>query len=422
MIPIIAYIAPLILFFIIVYASGKKEFLGLNRNMYGITFYWILIYVLYVYYMLGYGEYNPVLDLSCIALFVFAGGVSNVGRILKSYIYWYVLFFLWCIICSIRSVDYYQALKMMTKLSMPMIVGWFSYNAFISKASIWAFFKKMSYLPIYYLIVSLIGVPLKEYLPVYPYFGMAVMVFPVIMFLKTREKKFLLLIVLCLSANVIEIKRTPLLGMLLMISVLFYFKYRLRALIPILMSAILFIAAVLYIPALRERVFFEGFEVNDVTMELVLNRDANDIINTNGRHDMWQTVKDKFYKNNEVFGSGLGTMKSFLLSRDNDTGHFLRLHNDWLHLLCETGWVGVGLLLMMFLSLFRKTFQVYRRGNSDSGLIALACAMAAIATMTHMYFENCIGVFGYYIPFVFSAIFFRYIELDRKEFILKKAR
>ncbi len=405
-----------ILVLAVYYGFHTRRFMHIEKYSYGISFAWVFVYLRYSSYMFAYCEYNPILDLGTMGLYFLYGRVKSAKYYFFSqHLLWYSLFLFWCVCTILFTTSPYQWLKMFSKLIVPIFVFYFSYKAFSSKKGIWLFYEKMSYMPVLYLILTIISFPIAEYLPVYQYFGMAVMVFPFVLYLKTKKKKYLLYCVLCLSANIIEIKRTPLLGMLLMLFVFFLYKYRIKALFPMVIGACLFVASILYIPSVRERMFFEGADFTSIDFDMLFSSEIFTMINSNGRSNMWEVVTERFYNEHEIMGAGLGSMKEFLLSKENTTGHFLRLHNDWLHLLCETGWIGVGLLLMMFGSMFIKTYKTYKKTpDTDTKLIALSCAMASMGTMIHMLFENCIGVFGFFVPFVFSAIYFRYIKFNKQ--------
>ena len=240
---------------------------------------------------------------------------------------------------------------------------------------------------------------------------MVIFVFPFIMYLRTKETRYIIYCLLCLSGNLIEVKRTPLVGIMAMVSLFLLFKYKIKAFIPLLLGICAVIFAVLYIPALREKMFFDGVDLDDIG--ILFSPELFTVVNSSGRTGMWETVINQFYEGNEMTGVGLGTMKAWLRSKDNLNEHFLRLHNDWLHLLCETGKIGVGLLLMFFLSIYYKCFKQWCKHNSDDlRLIALSCAMASIGTMVHMFFENCIGLYGFYMPFIFGAMYLHYQQIE----------
>ncbi len=418
MVTTISYIfSILILVLSVHYGFHSKKFFHIDKSSNGITFAWIFIYLRYSSYMFAYCEYNHILDIGTIILYFlyWKAKITN-NYFFRYHLLWYSLFLFWCIFSLFYTKSPSQWLYMFIKLIVPFFVFYFSYNAFSCKKNIWLFYEKMSYMPVLLLFLTLISLPIQNYLPVYLYFGMAVMIFPFILYLKTKKKKYLLYCALCLSANVIYVKRTPLLGMFLMLFVYFIYKYKYKALLPIVIGVGLLIVSIIYIPFLRERVFFEGADITIVDFDILLSPELFSKVNTNGRSEIWEVVIERFFNGHEIMGSGLGTMKEFLLSKENDTGFFLRLHNDWLHLLCETGCIGCGLLLMMFGTLFKETYKTYRFAqDDDTKLIALSCAMASIGTFIHMLLENCIGVFGYYIPFVFSAIYFRYLKFNKQE-------
>ena len=161
--------------------------------------------------------------------------------------------------------------------------------------------------------------------------------------------------------------------------------------------------------------FFEGV---DVDISLLQDAAILEAINTHGRNDIWLSVFNTFYVGHEWFGSGLGTVKDWLLSPKNTTGSFDLLHNDWLHLLCETGLIGIILLILFYINIFKNTFKIYHSSMSkDTQLIALAFACVSVATMVHMFFENSLGGFGYSIPFIYACLYSKSLASERNNSI-----
>lgn len=418
MLTILAYIFDIsVVLYVLIKAKHSKYFCGVSRRTFDISTLWIFVFVYYVSYMFGFLEYNYVLDLFSILLLVVLHKTKNPNQLFSGPLKWYVFFFMWSCLRILSTTAPRAGFYMLVKLVLPLFFFKFASLALSTKLNIWLYIEKLASMPVLYFVISLLGILIGDYFPVYEYFGMAIFVMPFIMFLKTKEKKYLLYCVLCLSNNLVEIKRTPMIGITLMLALYFIFRYKMRAFVPIAASICIFIVSVLYVPTIRDRMFFEGVDITALDMDVLLSDEVFNIINTSGRSDMWSTVSERFYHNHQLFGVGTGTVKGFLLSKENDTGHFLRLHNDWLHILCEVGWIGTSMLIMFFISLIKKSYRVFTKYNvNEIRLVALACAMTCIGTMIHMLFENCVGVFGYYVPFVFAAMLSNYLRIENSKY------
>ena len=111
---------------------------------------------------------------------------------------------------------------------------------------------------------------------------------------------------------------------------------------------------------------------------------------------MWKQVKDMFYVGNEIWGCGLGTMKSYLRGNEErgETEHFAMLHNDHLHLLIETGLVGIGILSFFAFSVIISLVRNMRNiPDKKSGRYAANfCALASfLAIVFCMFFSNILS-------------------------------
>lgn len=405
---IVAYIFSILAILTIAICLKRDFFLGLNRKEFYINKSWILMFSSYVVYMSAWCEYNSLISMFIIFTFVSYHSLVKVPKsITQDYLKWYLIFVLWCVVSYSYSKNYFYGLMMLIKLLLPFLYYFIAYDAFRSKLSIDVFVDKVVKLAPVYLGVSIVSNYIL-FAKFYPYFGMTLFTFTFVKYIQTRKFRYLTYCLMCLSGNIVEVKRTPLLGMIGAMAIYYFFKYRLKAILPIILLCMTSVVAILYVPALRERIFFSG---TVVSLNSLASTDITKNINTNGRETMWTMVDEKFYQPNKLTGAGLGTVKGWMVSDDNPIrDSFQRLHNDWLHLKCDAGLIGVGLLVLMFISLYINTFNTYRR-TRDERLknLSLMCAMGSTSAIIHMYFENCIGVFSFYTPFILSAMYFRYI-------------
>lgn len=238
---------------------------------------------------------------------------------------------------------------------------------------------------------------------VFSYYGMGICTIPALMFCKTGKKQYLFYFIICILPALVFVKRTPLLGIAAAIMMFSILMYKWKALIPGLLAILIGAVALLSVPKFMEKTF-QGSEVTGIQDLPGVNANS---VNLNGRLVFWGIVLDKFYKQSPVFGSGLGTVKAYLQSNQNEYRRtFSLMHNDWLLVLCEHGIVGVLCLLLFMISMLRRCIIFSaRRYPRDLRLISAACAGSVVSTMIHMFFENCMNSFIFSTTFVFYGIF-----------------
>lgn len=347
---------------------------------------WIVYAILIIFSLIMYGRNNDYTSL-------------------LKYCPLYVLFLVWCLITLTFSNDIYRGVMMMMKLIIPILFFYLVQHACREKKRIWVLIHHITKGFYFYAFLVLIGSVITLHAD--KYYGMSLTVIPLAMAWKKKNIRYLLLVFLIALQSIIVVKRTPLLGIGISICFFYIFKYKLKAVVPLLLALSLAIGAILSIPSFREKIF--GGEKNnaDITLEQVANEDdVTELINTNGREVMWEYALYKFYIDNKVTGCGLGTLKGFMTSSDNEfQSHFLLLHNDWLHLLCETGIIGIFLLGGFFINIFILSFKYSKKDNSiETRILSCCCAGTAASTITHMYFENSLNTMTYTMAFVFYSL------------------
>lgn len=318
----------------------------------------------------------------------------------------YLLFYLWNFITLFYSKSLGSGAMMALKLSFPILFFYLAYQAIQFPNSVFLLIEKYNKLLYLYPLLAILGFVTKNTIMGNLYYGMTISVFPLAMFVLTRKKKFLLLFGICFIPPLLMIKRTPLLGLAASTFMFLFFRYRIKALIPSLVAGIVSIVMILSIPEFQERIFGGDKGEAQLTKKEMYSIGVLDHINTSGRSRMWALVIDKFYEGNELFGCGSGTMKGFLTSSKNSFSDvFLLIHNDWLHLLCETGIIGVFLLATSFMAMLIQSYK-YSNRKYNMSIRLLACCVGGTITSTciHMYFENCINSIVFSMPFIMYAI------------------
>ena len=237
---------------------------------------------------------------------------------------------------------------------------------------------------------------------VFAYYGMGICTIPVFLYFKTRKKIFILHFAICLLPALIIVKRTPFLGAAGAVMVFSILMYKWKAVIPSALAIILGLFLIVSIPSFRAKIFFD----DEVSNTQILSKGNAGNVNMNGRLVFWGIVLEKYYAHAPVLGSGIGTVKAYLQSDQNEfKSAFSLMHNDWLLILCEQGLVGVLSLLLFMLGVLKRCIKYSaNRYPKDLRLIAAACAGSVASTMIHMFFENCMNSFVFSTTFVFYAI------------------
>lgn len=407
---ILSFIYTLFIILLIYRYSKKKAIFGYSRAEYNINSSWIKLLFFTLAYIIPIGDYSIAMSLIYGILFIpeiqRSGGIS----INKTKIILYVYFFSWCCFSILWSSMSYYSFMMLIKLAIPFIFFSYASKAFTNRKNIIVFSEIVAKSAIWYFVLNILARLCGDLIPLCnPYYGIYCFIFAIFLYLIKKDKKYLVYMILCFSYNIYYVKKTPLLAIFLALLLLYIYKYKIKSLLPVGILTIVFIAIVLFVPQVRDRMFFEGFDISQITY-----MDAEDILsvlNTSGRSSMWEIVIDKFYKGNEWFGVGIGTMKFWLRTSSETSEAFLLLHNDWLHILCETGRIGIYLLILFFVSLIVKCYKDYQKHQKKSEkAVAYSFAASCIMAIVHMLFENCIGFYSYNMPFIFAGMFYMYMK------------
>lgn len=94
---------------------------------------------------------------------------------------------------------------------------------------------------------------------------------------------------------------------------------------------------------------------------------AINLIAFKGRLEMWEASFVFF--TNKIIGTGLATV-SFKM--EQVIGQYMELHNDFLQYLIEGGYIGFGLFLIMWFSLFKISWKYRKFNDKITKLIALS--------------------------------------------------
>ena len=319
--------------------------------------------------------------------------------------WWYLMFFLFACLSLSYSSQPIRGIPGLFMYILPLFYYALATEAITSESDIT---KLFTYISNATLVLLIIGLPFYPERIAYPYYGMAICSIPVMLYLTTKKKIYVIHFLFCILPAIFWVKRTPLLGIVVGMTVFALLLYRWKAVLPIVGAIILGFTVIVSIPQFREKMYGGDAQVSSYDSS---DSDA-DNINTNGRMFFWQQMYDMFYKQSPVLGVGQGTVKAYLQSDRNEFKKaFPLMHNDWLLLLCELGILGTSFLLLFFLRMIWKCVKYSSlHYPHDLRLMAVVCASSIFSTMTHMLFENCMNSFTLSTCLAFCAIFNYYIR------------
>ncbi len=383
-----------------IYYSGKKIYIN---ESFRILFLFIVISMVNsVGNILLWGIY-------ILTIFFINSKYKNICRLNMSI---YFLYFIgWAIFTLSFSEGIYKGILMIIKLIMPLFFYVLTQRAMQNSNQVWSFFEKISSSTYIYMLVGIYSVFVGLYVTAFKYYSMPVSIILITLYFKKHQRKYLLLSILNFCVPLILLKRTPLLGIGVGLLIFLIYRYKLKAIIPSVVGLMMGIIALVSIPQLRERIFYNA---DEMTVEDIFNSDSFNRINTSGRDVMWSYAYENYYEPNPIIGCGIGTLKNYMDSPRNPLRtSFTLLHNDWLHILCETGLIGTILLVLFFFSLLRKSYK-YSSHKYPDDLRLIACCTAGVITtvIIHMYFENCINSVIFFMPGIFAAI----LDVSIKEY------
>ena len=395
----------------------------INRNMYFLIFVVCTAPFFLTYLsLIKYGIYFLVL----IYLLILGKIKIKVDVIVGTYL----LFFLSLIISTSYSESRYDSMMLLIKYSIPLLSLWLGYSAVEEKYDLYYFSKFVAKTSIVYALiaggVSAVFMPWLYFSPfvsgvILKYAGLAdyftsIFVIFFILHWITGRKIYLWGALWLLLSTILEVVRTGLGGMALVGTFFVFFRYKLKSIPYIIVTGILFVSIVLYVPSVNEKFFGKNAGTVDATDIVQGGALSMDNIQTSGREFLWELVMNKFYEPNPIIGSGLGTTTHFIKDRAQKEHTIALLHSDYVQILCDNGIIGIVLLALFYLCVICKVFIYSWRGVDPwikvSGIMAVS-SMAGVAFS--MGFDNVVShsMTSLINPFIFIGFFLKFIDLAK---------
>lgn len=185
--------------------------------------------------------------------------------------------------------------------------------------------------------------------------------------------------------------RTDIFGTGIALAAFFLIKYKLKAIPIIFLIGILGICSIFYIPAVKEKMFFDP---DKATMtEFLQGGGINDQnVNTNYRRYAWATVQSAVYNDQPYIGAGTGRVQTYYYTEAPKIMRGGQLHNDLLLIQLDNGIIGLVLFFVAYGAIFIHCLYLYNRSHDRYIKIASITAGASILGMlATCYSDNTIS-------------------------------
>lgn len=404
---------------------GKGDYYVFSRNMYFVIFTVCTAPIfLGSLSLLKYGLWFMVV----VALLI----LGKVRIKFEAMTVMYSIFFLWLCYTMTYTPVLRDGAMMLVKYSLPMLFLWLGYSAINNEKDLIVFLKVVNMVACVYCFTM--GGFAATFIPPLYRFSMgifstyaafadyltAVFIVPILLYWLTKEKKYIFCALLMVLSTVLQSVRTGIGGMMLVFVVAMLLRHKWKAVPGVVLGGALFLGVILFVPSVNEKFF--GDDAGKITATDIVQGDVLSMenIDTNGRNAIWELVLELFYKGKESTGSGLGTAIRFLKDKwlfEGDSAGLI--HNDYVQLLAETGYIGTALFVLFYIFVTHKVVShiISRRCSTFTkltGIMALS-SMAGIAFC--MYFDNVVSnsMQSMVMPYIYLGFFLKALDLESKE-------
>lgn len=338
----------------------------------------------------------------------------------------YFIFIVWNLYTLSYSNYVGQGRMMIVKFCLPILYFWMGYNAIKQEMDLWTFMRRIVvYCLIYAFLIG--GFACKFYSPLYVFmnwgtgelfisyasladFFAILSGVPIILYLFTKEIKYLYIFAAMLVSTILFAVRTGLGATTLCFCIMFLVYKKGKAIPAIGLVITLFIGAIFFIPSVREKMF--GDDSGNVTVDNMQNAE----IQMSGREYMWERIMEHCYYPNTTFGSGCGGALGWLKDINKDGGLQL-IHSDWVQMMSESGNIGLGLYILFAIAIMIKTLRISLSYKNSKLLTVFGGVTAGsfAAMFFCMGFDNVITYSqqAYVLPFMLFGIFLKLIDMKR---------
>lgn len=342
----------------------------------------------------------------------------------------YAMFFAWLCVTMTYTTVPRDGSMMLIKYSLPMLFLWLGYSSLSNEKDVIVLLKVVNIVGgVYCCFIGGQGCKLMPWLyygvlagPFSTYAGFAdfltsIFIVPILLYWLTREKKYIFCALWMILSTVLESVRTGMGGMLLVFAFAVLLKDRWKAVPGLMLAGAVFVGTILFVPDVNKK-FFGDDGANVSAMDIASGRAFSfEKMDMNNREYMWERVLENCYKGKETIGGGLGTSGRFVKNYAMESSAPEMMHNDYLQILCDSGKVGIALLIFFYLTVILKVLAnvTMRRSSSMvsvTGIMALS-SMAGIAFC--MYFDNVVSnsMQSMVMPYIYLGFFLKALDIEK---------
>lgn len=345
----------------------------------------------------------------------------------------YLFFLLWvCFSFSYTTASPTSAFMVLIKYILPLLFLWLGYSSIQNKYSFLILIRSVIFIAAIYIIwvggFGAVFLPSLYYSPIgneifLTYAGFAdylTSLFPIpfILFYLTKKKVYIFIALWLVLSTLLEGVRTGLGGMALAAGFVSYGIFKQRSFPFIAVVAGLFIAVVLFVPSIRNKMFFEQTEeeteqIGNIFQEGRINTEN---IRDNGRRAVWDITLNKLYNGKKLTGSGVGCANEFIKDRGIREHTVALIHNDYVQILSDFGLIGLSLFIFFVIMVLLSTIKVI---NGDAFWVRMAASLSLgsfAGVLFSMGFDNVVGhsMTSFVNPFIFTGCYLKIKELNEQ--------
>lgn len=241
-----------------------------------------------------------------------------------------------------------------------------------------------------------------------------------LMWWRTKDRKYLYLIAWFLLSSILGSVRTGVLGILAVVAVASYLRYRVYS-FPYMAGVVIFtILSVVFVPQIKEKMFYDPSAITGIDDLGAIEQSQ---IDSNGRFAMWEWTLNEFYENHKLTGSGIGAVQERFYSGNHPFRHIKAVHNDYVQILGDVGLVGIFLYFLfvllsvgMAMRYMKKKIPLYLKNTSF--LVVTSFTGSLTTMMTDNVVNYSFAVHSY--PFIFVGIMMAYRKTYKYDLKMRK--
>jgi len=227
-------------------------------------------------------------------------------------------------------------------------------------------------------IVSRFTVPFSNASP-FSFYMLTLSLYSLSSFYYERRKQYLFLFFLFSFFCCLPLTRITIGSFFVSLTIFFFLTSRKKIIVVLISTFFFFVTLYAFttVDILKKRTFFHPEKVSFMSV-LENSVDLLDELNTSGRTNLWSLSLEKFFWQNPIIGSGIGSTQNYFYGRRNK-GKIGIMHSEYVRLLCETGIIGCVMFLGVFLLYLIRMYILWRNAKS---ILAQKYALTSILCLT----------------------------------------